>query len=39
MNNLIQTVWLLAWPILIFIIYKILMWILKNYEDKLENEE
>lgn len=39
MNNLLQFIWILLWPVLILIIYKTIKWLLNNYEHKLENED
>jgi hypothetical protein len=38
MNYLIQVLWILSWPLLIFIAYKVILWLLQNYEKKLEEE-
>ena len=38
MNSLIQILWILSWPFLIFISYKAIRWVLENYEKKLEEE-
>jgi len=38
MNYFIQVLWILSWPLLIFINYKIIRWVLENYEKKLEEE-
>ena len=39
MNYIIQILWILSWPLLIFICYKAIRWVLENYEQKLEEEE
>ena len=38
MNYLVQVLWILSWPLLIFISYKAIRWVLANYEKKLEEE-
>jgi len=39
MNYLIQILWILSWPLLIFISYKAIRLVLENYEKKLEEAE
>ncbi len=38
MNYFIQALWILSWPLLIFISYKVIQWVLQDYEKKLEEE-
>jgi hypothetical protein len=39
MSYFIQVLWILSWPLLIFISYKAIQWALQNYENKLEEED
>ncbi len=39
MNYFIQVLWILTWPLLIFISYKAILWVLQKYEKKLEEVE
>jgi len=36
MNYFIQILWLLCWPLLIYISYLAVGWAVKNYEKELE---
>ncbi len=38
MSYFVQVIWILSWPLLIFIIYETTQWVLQNYEKKLEDE-
>lgn len=38
MSYFIQVLLILSWPLLIFISYKAILWVLRNYEKKMEEE-
>jgi hypothetical protein len=38
MQYLVQVFWILSWPLLIFISYKAIRWVLANYEKKIDEE-
>ena len=39
MSYFIQVLWILSWPLLIFISYKAIRWVLQSYEKKFEEED
>ena len=39
MDYFIQVIWILVWPITVFISYMTIKWVLDNYKHKFEEEE